>query len=90
MLESPFFTIQILSFHVSEIILFPFGLENGDSSLRVINDMVAVDPTRQLFDQEIVSETIRPETGFPFGRIFYPGLYVRSHIFIITSRRNSF
>jgi len=71
-----------------EIILFPYGPENGDQSLRDRNDEVAIDPTRPLFNQEVVSETFRPETGFPFGRDFYPGLYFMDNGLLILMNQN--
>ncbi|XP_022101039.1 uncharacterized protein LOC110984815 isoform X2 [Acanthaster planci] len=66
-------------FDCKEIILFPFGLENGDRSLRNINEVV---------DFEVVSQTFRPETGFPFGRLFYPGLYFMDNGLLILLNEN--
>ena len=63
-------------FFFPEIILLPFGPDASDELLRDTFDQSSVDSNRRLVDQEMLSRTIRPETGFPFGGTFYPALYV--------------
>ena len=58
----------------AEIILFPFGDENGDSRLQ--------NSAAQYSQTDIVSETIKPDYGFPLGyKYFFSSLYVSMILF---------
>ncbi|XP_070549873.1 hyalin-like [Ptychodera flava] len=70
-------------FTCREIILLPFGDNVGDSRLRDTHD---VGSSRLYTD--IVSETIRPPTGFPFGSYFYYSLYFTDNGQIIFIKEN--
>ncbi|XP_070536953.1 fibrillin-1-like [Ptychodera flava] len=51
-----------------EIILFPYGTENGDKELRKNFDI-------NIGWRDVISETLRPPAGFPFWGVFYYSLY---------------
>ncbi|XP_033642813.1 uncharacterized protein LOC117302931 isoform X2 [Asterias rubens] len=75
-------------FDCKEIILLPFGPDASDELLRDTFDQSSVDSNRRLVDQEMLSRTIRPETGFPFGGTFYPALYFMDNGLIIFMNEN--
>ncbi|XP_022101062.1 uncharacterized protein LOC110984828 [Acanthaster planci] len=64
-----------------EIIMFPFGVTNGDSLLS--------GTSAQSLASDIVSNIIKPEYGFPLGyKYFFSGLYFTDNGQIIFTNRN--
>ena len=64
----------------NEIVLLPFGDEQGDLRLTLTYDTTSTN-TSQVSGIEFVSPTLRPPAGFPIGEDFFYSLYVSSNSF---------
>ncbi|XP_033124327.1 uncharacterized protein LOC117122739 [Anneissia japonica] len=62
-----------------EIVLLPFGVENGDTSLR----------QEVGFGRDVISPNIEPLTGFPFGSTFYYNIYFTDNGVVVLSSVNA-
>ncbi|XP_033124345.1 uncharacterized protein LOC117122747 [Anneissia japonica] len=61
-----------------EIVLLPFGVENGDTSLR----------QEVGSGRDVISPNIEPLTGFPFGSTFYYNIYFTDNGVVVLSSVN--
>ncbi|XP_072014975.1 uncharacterized protein [Amphiura filiformis] len=71
----------------NEIVLLPFGDEQGDLRLTDTYDQNSTNTTQTSI--EFISPTLRPPAGFPFNDTFYYSLYFLDNGLIVLSKENA-